>query len=495
MNPKFSIIVAIDIDGGIGKDGKIPWYCPNDLKYFKSITLNGVVIMGRRTWESLPIKPLPNRINIVVSKTIENIDENINKIPPYIAKDSFIDALKFASNYNKPIFVIGGGILYTEAILHGGLEKVMITRIPKRYECDCFFPDKLEINPMFRLESSKGVICLLQKNPLKYYGEYNESEMTKITIETYQRTPEIIKDEYQYLNCMRRIMMTGSERETRNGLVKSRFGEHLEFDLKLGFPIITTKKVWFRGIVEELLYFVRGDTDTKILEEKGVKIWSQNTTQENLSALSLDYPEGMMGPMYGYNWRFFGFNYNPLVEKNISLAERLKFNEGLDQLEKCLKTLQEDPMSRRILMTSYNPLVVDQGCLPPCHGISIQFYVEEINNIRYLSCKMEQRSADVFLGLVWNISSYATMMHMMATVLTKRTKVQYCVDRLIMNLGDAHIYQSHYDAVKIQLTRTPYSFPKLNVLRKRRYMEDFQYEDFELENYQHHSSITASMML
>jgi thymidylate synthase len=226
--------------------------------------------------------------------------------------------------------------------------------------------------------------------------------------------------------------------------------------------------MFWKGIVEELLFFIRGDTDTTILSTKGIKIWEGNTSRVFLDKLGFtDYPVGMIGPMYGYQWR----NFN---------------GQGIDQLQKIINEIKTDPYSRRILMTDFNPAQVDLGVLYPCHSIILQFYVE--NDI--LSCSMYQRSNDIFLGNGFNIASTSLLLH----IISQLTNLKAGKVNLIM--GDYHIYDLHYEHVLTQLKRTPFDLPKL-IMKPFETLEQVEksvFEDYKITDYESHSVIKAQMV-
>jgi thymidylate synthase len=286
--------------------------------------------------------------------------------------------------------------------------------------------------------------------------------------------------ELGYLELVKDLLENGDCRETRNGKVHSLFGKTLEFDIKDQFPLFTTKKVFFRGIMEELLFFLHGKTDSKLLENKGINIWKGNTTPEFIKSRNLPYNEGDMGPMYGFNLKHFGAKY-------IS-AQTDYTDKGLNQLEHVIKLLREDPYSRRIIMTTYNPLVAEEGVLYPCHGICIQFYVREKDGKRYVSCSMTQRSADIACGVPYNVASYAALVY----ILCKHLGNSYKPDKLIVHFGDVHLYEEHVPEIQKQLEREPLSFPKL-FIKPFEKIEDLTYEHFSLENYVSHDAIKFVM--
>jgi thymidylate synthase len=275
-------------------------------------------------------------------------------------------------------------------------------------------------------------------------------------------------------------MGDGTIREGRNGTVKSTFIQHLCFDLRNGFPLLTTRKMFFRGIVEELLFFIRGETDSKKLEEKNVNIWKGNTNRTFLNTIGMtSRKEGIMGPMYGFQWRHFNAPYNPDTGK----AE----SKGIDQLEKVIDMIKSDPTSRRILMTDFNPAQVEQGVLYPCHSIIMQFYVEDT----YIDCFCFNRSSDLFHGLSFNIASTSLLFLLIASV--TKLNARY----LHLSLGDSHIYSEHLDAVKEQLTRRPFTLPKLTITKELRNVNDIEnltISDFILDNYKFHDTIKVDMV-
>jgi thymidylate synthase len=285
----------------------------------------------------------------------------------------------------------------------------------------------------------------------------------------------VYREEKGYLDLLHNVITAGERRETRNGVVYSLFGTMIEFDLKDAFPLLTTKKVFFRGIIEELLFFLKGQTDTKILEEKNIHIWQPNTSAEFIRSRDLDYEEGDMGPMYGFNWLHFGAEY--------AGAQADYTGKGVNQLEKVIELLQTDPMSRRMIMTSYNPAAAEKGVLYPCHGISIQFYV---SGGKYLSCSMTQRSADIACGLPYNIASYSALVYVLCKHLGLKP------GRLIIHLGDIHIYEEHVEGALEQISREPLAVPKLSI-REFETIGDITFDHFVLEQYVSHPAIKFVM--
>ena len=281
--------------------------------------------------------------------------------------------------------------------------------------------------------------------------------------------------EQQYLDLIKKILIIGNDKTDRTGVgTLSLFGEQLRFPLFEQFPLLTTKKVFFRGVVEELLWFIRGDTDATILNDKGVKIWNDFGKRENLDKLKLPYRDGDLGPIYGFQWRHFGANY-----KSCDDDYRGK---GVDQLTEVINEIKTNPDSRRLFVSAWNPQFLKKMALPPCH-VSFQFYVHN----GFLSCHMYQRSCDVLLGLPFNIASYSLLTYMIAHI----CGLKPC--ELIISLGDVHIYKNQLDNVELLINREPYPFPQLTLKNKVENIEEFCFEDFVIENYKYHPHISFEL--
>jgi len=257
----------------------------------------------------------------------------------------------------------------------------------------------------------------------------------------------------QYLDLLKDIMENGVDKTDRTGVgTRSVFGRQMRFDLSKGFPLVTTKKVHLKSIIYELLWFLKGDTNVKYLQEHGVRIWNE-WADEN----------GELGPVYGSQWR----NWN---------------GEGIDQIAQVIETLKKNPNDRRMIVSAWNVGKIAQMHLPPCH-MMFQFYVA--NN--KLSCMLYQRSCDMFLGVPFNIASYALLTMMVAQV------CGYEAGEFIHTLGDTHIYHNHFEQVREQLSHTPYPLPQMKINPNIKDINEFKYEDFELLNYQSYDTIRASV--
>ncbi|HJN78858.1 MAG TPA: thymidylate synthase [Flavobacteriaceae bacterium] len=272
----------------------------------------------------------------------------------------------------------------------------------------------------------------------------------------------------QYQELLKHIKDNGVEKKDRTGTgTISVFGYQMKFNLKKGFPLVTTKKLHLRSIIYELIWFINGGTNINYLNENGVSIWDE-WADEN----------GELGPIYGAQWR----NWN---------------NDGIDQLKEVISSLKENPSSRRMIVTAWNPNIIPntkktfsenvkegKAALPPCHAF-FQFYVAD----NKLSCQMYQRSADVFLGVPFNIASYSLLTYMIAQV------CELEVGEFIHTLGDAHIYLNHIEQVDLQLTREPLELPKLRLNETIKSIEDFKYEDIEIVDYKFHPPIKGKISI
>lgn len=295
--------------------------------------------------------------------------------------------------------------------------------------------------------------------------------------------------EHVYLDTLRDIVQNGSTRPDRTGIgTHSVFARQMRFDISKHIPLMTTKFVPWKLVIKELLWFLKGHTDSKKLEEQGVNIWKGNTSREFLDKQGLyNYEQGDTGPMYGFNLRHFGAEYKG--------CDNDYTGQGYDQLQTLIHNLKTDPFSRRHMMTTFNPAITHQGVLAPCHGIVVQFYCDEMNDMYgkhvHLSCQMYQRSSDTFLGNPVNIASYAILTHMLAAMCDMIPK------ELILTTGDTHVYNNHIDQVDLQLQRQPFPFPILRISKgiKTKTIHQVCLDDFEVIGYLHHPAIKAPMAI
>jgi thymidylate synthase len=276
----------------------------------------------------------------------------------------------------------------------------------------------------------------------------------------------------QYLDLLELILERGKDREDRTGTgTRGIFGHQMRFDLREGFPLVTTKKLHTKSIIVELLWFLRGETHVKPLQDAGVRIWNEWATAEQTKRFGRS--EGDLGPVYGHQWRNYGATKRP---------DGTFEPDGVDQIKKVLHDIQKNPYSRRLIVTGWNPEEAEQVALPPCHTL-FQFYVQDGE----LSCQLYQRSADVFLGVPFNIASYALLTMMVAHVTNLRP------GEFVHTFGDAHLYKNHFEQARLQLTRKPRPLPRLRINPEQRDLFAFRLEDFTIEGYDPHPHIAAEV--
>ncbi|RLN81113.1 hypothetical protein BBO99_00003955 [Phytophthora kernoviae] len=402
--------------------------------------------MGRKTWESLPAKEALE----LVQQQGETVDQ---------------------------VFVIGGGAVYTEALRYKGCDKVHLTRVQGgEFECDAFFPLEL-LEKEFKTVSESEV---QEENGVKFqFVEYERETQTEVAaIETRLKDCSSPHEEMQYLALIRQILTRGAKRGDRTGTgTLSVFGAQMRFSLRDNvFPLLTTKRVFWRGVAEELLWFISGDTSAHTLQQKDIHIWDGNGSREYLDSCGLQSREvGDLGPVYGFQWRHFGAKYTDMHADYTG--------QGVDQLAEVIHKLRTNPTDRRIVLSAWNPADLNEMALPPCH-MFCQFYVADGE----LSCQMYQRSADMGLGVPFNIASYALLTRLVAQVAGLKS------GEFIHIIGDAHVYLNHIEPLQKQLTRTPRPFPTLHINSdKTTSIDDFTFEDLEVHDYSPHSTIKMAM--
>lgn len=258
----------------------------------------------------------------------------------------------------------------------------------------------------------------------------------------------------QYLDILQDIMNNGQDADNRTGVYARKvFGRQMHFDLSKGFPLVTTKKVFLKGIIHELIWLLSGNTNIKYLTDNNVHIWDEWADKD-----------GNLGPVYGAQWR----NFN---------------GQGIDQIKDVIERIKKNPQDRRLIVTAWNPAQIDQMALPPCHC----FFQFDVTPDGRLNCQLYQRSCDMFLGVPFNIASYSLLTMMMAQVCGLKA------GEFVHTLGNAHIYNNHFEQVKLQLSRTPYPLPQMKINPAVKDIFDFKFEDFELVNYQCHPAIKGDV--
>jgi thymidylate synthase len=303
--------------------------------------------------------------------------------------------------------------------------------------------------------------------------------MLKRTLINNKIIKNYFHDENQYLNLVKDVLNYGETINSRNGKVKSIYGSVMHFDLKNNrIPLITTKQLAWKTCLKELLWFINGSTDNKILQDQNVKIWNKNASREFLNSRKLfNYEEQDLGPIYGHQWRHFNATYYNCKTDYT--------NQGIDQLQYIIDNLKnnENKYSRRLIMSAWNPCQINEMALPPCH-VLVQFNVSNDNK---LSCSLYQRSGDIGLGVPFNIASYSFLTHLIA----KHCDLE--ASEFIYYLGNCHIYNDHIDILKKQILNTPKQFPTINILTKQNDINDYKITDFEINNYKFHKKLLMEM--
>ena len=463
----FTVVLASTRDGGIGYKGKLPWNIPRDMEFFRRTTTRehgGVataLIMGRKTWESLPHRPLHERMNIVV--TSSSVAEE-----GAMFVRTLDDALAAAARCNCWPIVIGGAALFADALSPARVTArqctiVYHTTVKTSYPHDVAFRYDFASAFAFQEVIDEDEECCWTK----YYG-YNATQ----------------HEEWAYLKLVHEILTRGNPRSVPSGAppmeTMAVFGRSLRFSLRDGtVPLLVTKRVFWKGVVEELLWFIRGCTDARELAARGVHIWDANASRAALDARGFqDRDEGDLGPIYGFQWRHYGATYRG--------PHACYDGEGVDQLAALVNGIRAAPHARTHLLTAWNPVTIPDMALPPCHVLA-QFFVESGNAT--LSCMVYMRSSDVGLGLPFNMASYALLTHLIAHV------CKLVPWELVLVLGDTHVYTAHIPGLRTQLERVPCTpFPKVTLSASAR-LEDFTYERIVLEGYEPAQAIPLPLIV
>lgn len=467
------VVAACRGNRGIGLKNTLPWpRIPNDLKHLKNITMGKAILMGSNTYASIPaaIRPLPGRLTILLSsKTREQL-----ACPDSVLIAGSLDAAAaiLKSKGIRVVYVLGGAVVYDQVLKDPRWSsRVFFTEIDNQFDADCFFPVDLD-----QPDSGFNVISISAdqvENGVTYrFKEYVRASQQSLT-PFFRSNPA--HEEYQYLDLVKHILRKGVAKGDRTGVgTRSVFGAQLRFNLRESFPLLTTKKVFWRGVAEELFWFIRGSTDGNALSEKGIKIWDANGSREFLDGRGFtDREVGDLGPVYGFQWRHFGAEY---VDMHTDYS-----GKGVDQLANLIETIKQNPNDRRMLVCAWNPAATGKMALPPCHLLA-QFYVANGE----LSCQMYQRSCDMGLGVPFNIASYSLLTYLIASITGLKP------GDFVHVLGDAHVYNNHFEALEEQVKREPRPFPCLSITKRER-IEDFCFEDLILEGYDPHRSISMKM--
>jgi dihydrofolate reductase/thymidylate synthase len=563
FNRKLNLVVAYTFGKQyIGNNGTIPWKISEDMAHFKELTIPNsieypysIVIMGRKTWESIPEKrrPLAERINVVLSNDIEYIEKqnknHDNKMLDsrtstlFTTWDNFFNGnsdsscgyinleqdllSKIPFNRQEQIiqaftyYIIGGEQIYNKAIemcneLNIGYSinatEIYLTKEQtnnKKYIGDVFFPkidDSAIITSVSTFNKSKSEDNLLYRfinyEVLSKKLNTNNKNNTNNSNNIYVK--QFYTQENDYLSLMRNILENGSSNDDRTGVgTLSIFGSMLKYDLRDTFPLCTTKRMFFRAIFEELMFYLSGKTDNKILQEKGIHVWDGNTTREFLDKRGLQhYEEGDMGQTYGFNFRHFGGIYkgcgvdystknkNKYIEykKGVS-RESCISSQGYDQLANVIHLIKTEPASRRIIIDLWDCTTIHKAALPAClckYQFNVNVTKKELNLAIYL------RSSDYFLANNWNSSCGALFVHLLCNT----EGIDLTPGELTVFIADAHLYKTHSEQVKMNLERKPYPFPKLLInCEKKKNINEFKFEDIDLIGYKAYPNIKAEMAI
>ena len=475
MNHDFNVIVCYCSKNGIGRNNCIPWRVSDDLKRFKFLTTSNkdnknIMIMGRNTWESIPreYRPLKDRYNMVLSSKKKFIDSD--KVD-YIGS-SFENVITYIDLNNdiyngSNIFIIGGEQIYKYVMekYESNISKLYVTELYSSIVCDKYFP---VINKdFFRITKVSDF-----KKEKDMYFRYFTYERRIDSNDRYEN-----KEENQYKLLIDNILKNGLERHDRTGVgTLSYFGpDIMTFDLNETFPLCTIKKGFLRAVFEELMLYIRGQTDNKVLQDKNIHIWDGNTSREFLDSRNLNnLPEGDMGETYGFNMRHFGGNYIDCKTKYSSI-------EGFDQLKYVINEIKNNPHSRRILINLWNPNTLCKAALPSCL-MQYQFYVD--TKKKKLNLQIYLRSSDVFLANNWNTCTGALFVNLICNL----KDINLTPGFLKVVCGDAHIYSNHIEFAKSMIMRESYPYPKLVVKKQYDSIEDFEYSDLQVVGYKSHAN-------
>lgn len=496
-----NIIFAATIDSVIGvKDNgehRLPWPpLLRDMAFFKNITsfcpdnTFNFIIMGNTTWTTLPVsfKKDIKRKSLVLSRSQRTSEYG----------EVYFNSFESAVNYTKSIdhykiFVTGGSDIYLASLQYSPSNKIYYTSVNYK------LPNTINFEEIVYFPISHS--SLLNHNHKLL--EKHTSGLTNISYEIYEidnvisaeysiirkfpekKLLETNKSEEDYINLVKNIYYNGNIKMTRNGIRKSLYNKTLEFDLTQGFPLTTFKRTFFKSILEELLWMLRGQTDVKLLKKVGVNIWNKNSSKEYHILNNLNLEEDDIGPGYGFQMRHYGAEYINCRTNYVG--------KGLDQINYIINCLNNNPTSSRMVLSLWNPIDLNKMALPPCHVLyifSVELYSNPILGKKgKLHCSLTQRSWDILLG--WNHTTAALLTHILAK------HCDYDVGSLLMSIADVHLYECHYkdeNKIKSLLSRTGRKYPKLSILDKKDKVENYSYEDFRLEDYEPYSSIQFEMI-
>ncbi|KAG5557035.1 hypothetical protein RHGRI_007325 [Rhododendron griersonianum] len=520
----YQIVVAATRNMGIGKDGKLPWKLPSDMKFFKEVTLTtsdpakkNAVIMGRKTWESIPLeyRPLPGRLNVVLTRS-GTFDiataENVVICGSIASSLELLAASPYCLSIEK-VFVIGGGQILREALNAPGCDAIHMTKIESSIECDTFIPavdtsvffpwyssfPSVENNIRYSFTTYVRVKNSTAESLSQTNGKISDncSDSAKFDVKKFSFLPKMIfekHEEYLYLRLVEDIISNGTSKDDITGTgTLSKFGCQMRFNLRKSFPILTTKACLYIKYFGEVL--LRNFFGSSVVQQMlrsfrrraftyGMAMHQETTLIGNIGLA--DREEGDLGPVYGFQWRHFGArfvtNYFSLGSVGYTNMHADYTGLGFDQLLDAIDKIKNKPDDRRIILSAWNPSDLKLMALPPCHMFA-QFYVANGE----LSCQMYQRSADLGLGVPFNIASYALLTCMIAHV------CDLVPGDFVHVIGDAHVYLNHIRPLQEQLKKLPKPFPILKINPLKKDIDSFVAADFELICYDPHQKIGMKM--
>jgi thymidylate synthase len=445
----------------IGNDNDLVVRSSEDLEHFKRVTMGSTLVMGRKTWESIGSKNLPGRDSIVISNKKGENTMTLEKFYDTASKDR-----------KKTYFIIGGSEIFNTVLqnIFMPIKELFIT--------------ETRVNYKLNLNNYKCIDYIPSNYKIISTSEEHTQDNVTLRFIKYIFTRDKESSESKYMSLLRKVIIHGESRIDRtNTGTFSCFGEQLKFDISRSIPLMTTKRVPWKSCIKELLWFLQGHTDTKILEKQGVNIWKGNTSREFLDSRNLKYREGILGPGYGHQWRFSGAEYS---EKYANTSKG-KPKGGIDQIMNAIELLKKDPSSRRIVVNSWNVSQIEQMALPPCHAM-FQFYASGVN-LKDLSCHIFLRSNDLFLGAPFNIFEYAVLTYIISLKCDMKPK------ELVYTVSDAHVYSNHVLQGQEVLSRVIRSEPVLimNPSIRDKDFSEMSEKDFDIVGYFPDTMIKADM--
>ncbi|KAK9691058.1 hypothetical protein RND81_09G173200 [Saponaria officinalis] len=488
----YQVVVAATREGGLGKDGKMAWHIPTDSRFFEDVTTKtsnpekmNAVIMGRKSWDAVPpdYRPFCGRINVIVTRSLNFDVEGLENALVCRSLDTALELLALPpyDDLVETVFNIGGGVLLRETLNAPACDAIHITEMETSIECDTFIPsiDTYSFHPWYssfplvenNIRYSFVTYVRVRSNVAKNGTGDNSlrSYSGPFKIQDFSFLPKMILDrheEYMYLSLVNDIILSGNLKNDRTGAVTlSKFGCQMRFNLRKTIPLLTTKRVFWRGIVEELLWFIIGSANAKRLLEKGVHICDENTSRNYQDSIGLtEREESDLGPGPGFHWRHFGARYTNMHADYT--------DQGIDQLSDVIHKIKNSPDDTHIVLSAWNHSDLQMMPLPPCHMFA-QFYVANGE----LSCLTYNRSADMSNRVPIDIASYALLTCLIAHV------CDLLPGDFIHDIGDAHVYRGHIESLQEQLKNPPKPFPVLKINPQKKSIDSFEPADFNLIGY------------